>query len=445
MSAPRSRAARRRPISVGSPDGSGSSVAVLQSAKATPSATRGAVASPSRRPPWATSSVPPAHAWSTSMRFSVRVPVLSVQMTLVAPRVSTALRRFTSAPPRARRRTPTASASVIVGSRPSGTFATSSPIGEHDRVGERQPGERADRDERDRGDHGDHRDEPRDAADLALQRAVVVARALRERGDAAQLGGHAGRRDDRAGIAAGAARAAEDEVARVERRDEAVVEVRRAEDGDGLAVEGRQVHLDRALEQPGVRADAVSLLHHEQVAGHERRGVDVLLAPVAHDPRVRREVRLERLDGALGVTLLREREGCVERDHHQDRDRQLHEAADGGERGGGEQQQRERVRQLGRELPGPGRPASAAQLVGPVLLESPRGLTRRQPGAVAVQIAQELTELLRRVRSRWGGWRRHDPTRFAVRPRGHIGGGPRRRCGGLRMTRTARRENLTRL
>ena len=62
------------------------------------------------------------------MRFWVSVPVLSVQTTVVDPSVSTALSRFTSAPLRARLRTPTARASVIVGSRPSGTLATSSPI-----------------------------------------------------------------------------------------------------------------------------------------------------------------------------------------------------------------------------------------------------------------------------------------------------------------------------
>jgi hypothetical protein len=64
----------------------------------------------------------------TRMRFSVSVPVLSVQMTVVEPSVSTALRRLTTAPRRARSRTPTASARVMVGSSPSGTFATSSPI-----------------------------------------------------------------------------------------------------------------------------------------------------------------------------------------------------------------------------------------------------------------------------------------------------------------------------
>ena len=56
------------------------------------------------------------------------MPVLSVQITSVEPSVSTALSRFTTAPPAASSRTPTASASVIMGSSPSGTLPTRRPI-----------------------------------------------------------------------------------------------------------------------------------------------------------------------------------------------------------------------------------------------------------------------------------------------------------------------------
>ena len=92
---------------------------------------------------------------------------------------------------------------------------------EDDRVRDRQPGERADRDERHCGDDRYEGDELRDAADLDLQRAVLVPGALRERSDAAQLGGHTGRGDDPAGVAAVQPRAAEDEIRarRAARRD----------------------------------------------------------------------------------------------------------------------------------------------------------------------------------------------------------------------------------
>ena len=68
------------------------------------------------------------HTSVTCMRFWVSVPVLSVQMVVVDPRVSTADSRFTTAPRRARSWTPTAKARVMVGRRPSGTLATIRPM-----------------------------------------------------------------------------------------------------------------------------------------------------------------------------------------------------------------------------------------------------------------------------------------------------------------------------
>ena len=64
----------------------------------------------------------------TVMRFWVSVPVLSVQMTVAAPSVSTAVRWRTSALRRAMRCVPIARASVTVGSKPSGTLATMMPM-----------------------------------------------------------------------------------------------------------------------------------------------------------------------------------------------------------------------------------------------------------------------------------------------------------------------------
>ncbi len=60
------------------------------------------------------------------MRPVVRVPVLSVQMTVVAPRVSTEARRRTMACRAAMRCTPRARAMVTIAGSPSGTAATAS-------------------------------------------------------------------------------------------------------------------------------------------------------------------------------------------------------------------------------------------------------------------------------------------------------------------------------
>ena len=62
------------------------------------------------------------------MRFCVRVPVLSLQMTVVDPSVSTEGRWRTSALRRAMRWVAIASDRVTVGSSPSGTLATMMPM-----------------------------------------------------------------------------------------------------------------------------------------------------------------------------------------------------------------------------------------------------------------------------------------------------------------------------
>ena len=62
------------------------------------------------------------------MRFCVSVPVLSVQITVVAPRVPIAGKRRMSTLRRAMRRVASTRASVSVGSSPSGTMATMMPI-----------------------------------------------------------------------------------------------------------------------------------------------------------------------------------------------------------------------------------------------------------------------------------------------------------------------------
>ncbi len=92
----------------------------------------GSRASPFRAKPPVVFSPSPSTVISSSARaisttviwFSVSVPVLSVQMTSVAPRASTAERRLMRALRRAMRRMPRARAMVATMGRPSGTVAT---------------------------------------------------------------------------------------------------------------------------------------------------------------------------------------------------------------------------------------------------------------------------------------------------------------------------------
>ena len=83
-------------------------------------------------------SPPVVQILTTCMRLSVSVPVVSVQFTSIEPRASTALNRLITAPRRTRPRAPRANASVMTGSRPSGTRPGDQPHGEDHRRGRRQ-------------------------------------------------------------------------------------------------------------------------------------------------------------------------------------------------------------------------------------------------------------------------------------------------------------------
>ena len=100
---------------------------------------------------------------TTLIRFWVRVPVLSVQMKVVAPSVSTASRRRTSALRAAMVWAPRASDRVTVGSRPSGTSATATPTPNRKAWVSPRPereGGRAQQQAGERGDDGDDPDHP---------------------------------------------------------------------------------------------------------------------------------------------------------------------------------------------------------------------------------------------------------------------------------------------
>ena len=116
LSMPSCQAARTRAVSVGSPaastspDGEKDSTASLHSAAMVRVCAR--------------CFFPAVHTSTTVIRFWVRVPVLSEQMTPAQPRVSTAGSRLTMALRRAMRCTPRASTMVTMAGRPSGMAAT---------------------------------------------------------------------------------------------------------------------------------------------------------------------------------------------------------------------------------------------------------------------------------------------------------------------------------
>ena len=297
----------------------------------------------------------------TRIRFRVSVPVLSVQITVVEPSVSTADEPLDQCTAAASARTPTASASVIVGSSPSGTFATSSPIAKISRVAAAtgpRPGCRSGRNASPIAD-GDRGDQPGDALDLALQRAVLAADALGQGGDPAELGRHAGREDHRGRLAARAVGTAEHEIVlgtlagqSTRRRRPTVAS---GTDSPVSADMSTSTAPSMSRASAETRSPAASIKTSpgtSSAAGdHRRRPSRRTVASV-------RQVRRQRLDGAFGLTLLGKGEDRVEDDDTDDRRGEGTVPFDSGEYRGKPQQQRQRMGELPGEVARPRRPAA---------------------------------------------------------------------------------------
>ena len=314
------------------------------------------------------------------IRFSVRVPVLSVQITSVEPSVSTALRRLTSAPRRASAPTATASARVMTGSRPSGTLPASSPTANTTLSRSDSPA-------------------PRIASGMkasAIPTATpAISHATRRTWRSSGLGSLACTRSDSEAMRPSSVcmpvanttpraspprqvRAAEHQVPGIQTRQVPVDEIGRAQHRHGLSRQRREVHLDGAGEQAHVCGDAVPLLQQDDVAGHQLGRLDPRRGAVAQHPDVLGHVACQRLHRTLGLLLLHERKRRVQQDHEQHGDGDRLVAHGQGQARRQPQQQRQRVGQLARQLTRPAAPAAAAQLIRSVLRQPALGLARGQ-------------------------------------------------------------------
>ena len=201
------------------PSGVGRAEALLQRTAVRSRAENGSPAASSRPSAVGRSSRPSAQKQRTVISPVVSVPVLSVQITSVEPSVSTAVRRLMSARRRAIRRTPTASARVIVGSSPSGTFATIRPIANGAASLSGRPASVVPM---------NRNTTPNATATPAMSSAArltwrwsglrILVHALGERGDPPELSRHPGGEHDADRLTAGAQRSREDQIVGLERR-----------------------------------------------------------------------------------------------------------------------------------------------------------------------------------------------------------------------------------
>jgi hypothetical protein len=251
--------------------------------------------------------------------------------------------------------------------------------GEQCRLGGVQTGQDADRYERRRHDAADERDQPRDPAELALERAPVALHARGEQRDPAQLGAHARCEDDRLGLSARADRAAEDKVGRSQRVEARRLVARRSLHGHGLAGQRRHVDLDGAGDEPGVGGDPHAFFDQHQVARDEFGSRNARPGAVTDHPGSRRNVRTQRLHRPLGLPLLHEGEEGVQEDHEDDHDRERPSLRRRRQRGGDPQKQHQRVGELLEDLARQLGALAANEHVGPVDLQTTRGFRLGQP------------------------------------------------------------------
>jgi len=170
-----------------------------------------------------------------------------------------------------------------VGSSPSGTLATSSPIAKLIAAARLSPA----------ASPMGRNARPAPTATNAISQAARLTwcssglssrPTLAQRGDAAELGAHPRRGDHGVRLASRAFAPAEHQVLGLQQRNPAVQGVGRPDDRDRLAGERGHVHLDGADYQPRVGADPVPLLDQQDVTRHQQPGLDILPRSVAQHP-----------------------------------------------------------------------------------------------------------------------------------------------------------------
>ena len=185
--------------------------------------------------------------------------------------------------------------------------------------------------------------------------------------------------------------------------------------GCGVAGQGREVDLERPLEQLCVGRNAVALAEQEHIARNEPRCLDELRAPVADNGGLHGQVAGKRLDGALGLPLLRERKQRVEDDHRQDRDPEHGRAGQEGKADCDPQQERQRMGELLDELARPAAPTQPHELVAAVDDEPPLDLPARKALRVRAQVTLAKLGAHARLRPGRRAHRERDKTADAWR------------------------------
>jgi hypothetical protein len=246
-----------------------------------------------------------------------------------------------------------------------------------------------------------------DAVEVLLQRRARGLHRLEQPGDAAEFGRHAGGHDQAAAAPVGGDRPGVGHVPAIAERQLRVGE--RAAlllDRLGLAGERGLVHLQvDDLDQARVGRQAVAGAQQHDVPGHQLPRRDLGLLAVAQGGGGGRGHAVQRLDGALGAELLRERQQHGEEQDGGDGHRLDFVAEDRGDGRGGDEDEDEDVLELLEQDPPRRDAAGGLQLVGAVRRQPPRRLGAGQSGGrrLLLREGRGLGERVRGQRRNGGG------------------------------------------
>ena len=257
-------------------------------------------------------------AATTDIWLRVSVPVLSVQMNVVDPKRLDGLEM--------------ANQGVLVGhplrtqgkrqrdgrSRPSGTSATATPTAKKTPSLAGIPNSNETAKKAAPTEIAMSATKPHDLVELHLQRSGSARDRRRQRGDAR-----------RAGCPHPSWRQPPHPSPRRRSMPAGISSPRSGCAGTLSPVSGRLVHGELGPEhQLEIGADPVAGLEQDQVSDDQLFGRNADPSPVASDEDRSRKQALQALTGLVGAMLLDEREAAVEKDHHDDGERELRHPAD---------------------------------------------------------------------------------------------------------------------
>ena len=333
----------------------------------------------------------------TTIWFFVRVPVLSEQITVTDPRVSTAGSFRIRALRLSMRRAPRARVMVTTAGSPSGTTATAmltavssrcrhvvstGQAESEDDCGHRQAG---------RSEHLAHVVEP------PLKRRRPNVRVLEHGSDGPQLCPHARLHHQ------GSAAAEHDDGAEIGHVVPLGDRCIATGQGVGLLVhgfrfarEGRLLDAEvHGLDNAAIGGDEVPRLEHKQVARHQIPSGDFSQGSVAVDPHGRNGEPFEGAHRGLGAVFLDESEQSEQQHDRSNRDRFLRLTQDARKRRGHDEDQDQRARELAPEDAPRPPPAAVDELVRPEPLQAVfHGLAAQPAGLVGIQPPQGLRYFL---------------------------------------------------